>query len=411
MFSRYNKISIVGLGYIGLPIAAVIASHRKMVVGIDINQYLIDKINTGNIHTAEPKLDSVVRTAVSDGFLRATLIPEPADVFIISVPTPFKKHYQPDLSFIKSAAIAIAPVLKTGNLVILESTIPVGVTEQMAAWLSKARPDLTFPKTNSKDTDINIAHCPERVLPGEAMREIVENDRVIGGITSSCSEAAIELYKLFAEGECITTTVRTAEMCKLIENSFRDVNIAFANELSILCDHQNINTTELIKLANRHPRVNILNPQSGVGGHCIPVDPYFIISPQKELARLISTAREVNNFKELYVCEKIINSAKKKKVKRIVVFGITYKPDIDDIRNSPALNIVKRLLKYGYEILLIEPNIKQLPESLISEKVNLITSYKKIQNIENCIVTVLVAHKEFVDIINELHSLNCLDFC
>ena len=286
-----KTVSIIGLGYIGLPTAAVFASRKVKVIGVDVNQQAVDTINRGQIHIVEPDLDMVVQAAVNQGYLRATTQPEPADAFLIAVPTPFKADHngghEPDLRFIEAASQSIAPVLKPGDLVILESTSPVGATEQMAGWLAAARPDLSFPQTHGAASDIRIAYCPERVLPGHVLRELLQNDRVIGGMTPKCSEAAASLYKIFVEGECVITTARTAEMCKLTENSFRDVNIAFANELSIICDKQGINVWELIRLANRHPRVNILQPGPGVGGHCIAVDPWFIVSQSPDEARLI----------------------------------------------------------------------------------------------------------------------------
>lgn len=301
----FSKVSVIGLGYIGLPTAAVLASRKLPVVGVDICEKTINTINRGEIHIIEPELDIVVHAAVTEGYLRATQNPEAADVFIIAVPTPFKEGHEPDLSYIKAASLSIAPILKKGDLVILESTSPVGATEQMAGWLASARPDLAFPQSHGEDSDIRIAYCPERVLPGHVLRELVQNDRVIGGMTAKCSAAAVQLYKIFVEGECIVTNSRTAEMCKLTENSFRDVNIAFANELSIICDKLDINVWELIRLANLHPRVNILQPGPGVGGHCIAVDPWFIISQLPEQARLIGTAREINDSKPVWVVEKV----------------------------------------------------------------------------------------------------------
>ncbi len=262
----FDTISVIGLGYIGLPTAAVFASRRKQVIGVDVNSKAVETINQGKIHIVEPDLDMLVHAAVTNGYLRAVSVPEPADAFLIAVPTPFKEQHEPDLRYIESACKAIAPVLKAGDLVILESTSPVGATEQMSAWLSAERPDLTFPQSHGDASDIRIAHCPERVLPGHVLRELVQNDRVIGGMTATCSAAAASLYKIFVEGECVITNARTAEMCKLTENSFRDTNIAFANELSIICDKLDINVWELIRLANRHPRVNILQPGPGVGG-------------------------------------------------------------------------------------------------------------------------------------------------
>jgi len=259
----FEIISVIGLGYIGLPTAAVFASRKKKVIGVDVNKMAVDTINRGEIHIIEPDLDMIVHAAVTEGYLKAVTVPEPADAFLIAVPTPFKGDHEPDLRYIESASKAIAPVLKKGDLLILESTSPVGATEQMAAWMAEARPDLTFPQTHGEESDIRVAYCPERVLPGHILRELVQNDRVIGGMTAKCSEKAAALYKTFVEGECVITNARTAEMCKLTENSFRDVNIAFANELSIICDKLDINVWELIRLANRHPRVNILQPWAG----------------------------------------------------------------------------------------------------------------------------------------------------
>uniref|UniRef100_UPI0035A14F2F UDP-N-acetyl-D-mannosamine dehydrogenase n=1 Tax=Glaesserella sp. TaxID=2094731 RepID=UPI0035A14F2F len=295
---KFNRISVIGLGYIGLPTAAAFALHGVNVIGVDVNQHTVDTINQGKIHIVEPELEVAVHLSVTNGRLIATLTPEPAEAFLIAVPTPFKgDNYEPDLSYIEAASRAIAPVLKKGNLVILESTSPVGATEQMAEWLAHIRPDLTFPQQAGEDSDIRIAHCPERVLPGQVMRELVENDRIIGGMTDKCAEQAVRLYKTFVKGDCIVTNSRTAEMCKLTENAFRDVNIAFANELSIICDRLGINVWELISLANRHPRVNILQPGCGVGGHCIAVDPWFIVNKTPDLAKLIHTARLVNDGK------------------------------------------------------------------------------------------------------------------
>ncbi|MGR4068060.1 UDP-N-acetyl-D-mannosamine dehydrogenase [Billgrantia sp. C5P2] len=372
----FNTISVIGLGYIGLPTAAVIASRRKKVVGVDINQHAVDTINKGEIHIVEPELDMIVHAAVKEGYLRATTSPESADAFLIAVPTPFKAesgdNHVPDLSYIEAASKAIAPVLERGNLVILESTSPVGATERMAACLAEARPDLSFPQTHGEESDIRIAHCPERVLPGHVIRELVENDRLIGGMTEKCSKAATGLYKIFVQGECIATTARTAEMAKLTENSFRDVNIAFANELSIICDKLDINVWELIRLANRHPRVNILQPGPGVGGHCIAVDPWFIVSETPDEARLIRTAREVNDGKPQWVIDKVneavgkflsANPDKTAKDVTIACFGLAFKADIDDLRESPALKIAEAIVAvHPGQFLVVEPNIKVLPE-------------------------------------------------
>ncbi|MBB3192211.1 UDP-N-acetyl-D-mannosamine dehydrogenase [Halomonas cerina] len=405
----FNTISVIGLGYIGLPTAAVIASRRKQVIGVDINQRAVETINRGDIHIVEPELDIVVHAAVKEGYLRATTTPEPADAFLIAVPTPFKAEngndHVPDLAYIKAASQAVAPVLKQGDLVILESTSPVGATEQMAAWLAEARPDLTFPQTHREDSDIRIAHCPERVLPGHVVRELVENDRVIGGMTAKCSAAATALYQIFVEGECITTTARTAEMAKLTENSFRDVNIAFANELSIICDKIDISVWELIRLANRHPRVNILQPGPGVGGHCIAVDPWFIVSETPEEARLIRTAREVNDGKPQWVIDKVNEavgkylSANPDKTARdvtIACFGLAFKPDIDDLRESPALKIAETIVaKHPGRSLVVEPNIESLPGGALADA-RLVDEMAALEAAD--VVVLLVDHKPFKQI-------------
>ncbi|MCY1391759.1 UDP-N-acetyl-D-mannosamine dehydrogenase [compost metagenome] len=398
----FQTISVIGLGYIGLPTAAVFASRKKKVIGVDVNQRAVDTINRGEIHIVEPDLDMVVHAAVVEGYLRATSAPEPADAFLIAVPTPFKGDYEPDLSYIESASKSIAPVLKKGDLVILESTSPVGATEQMAAWLAEARPDLTFPQTHGETSDIRVAHCPERVLPGHVLRELVQNDRVIGGMTPKCSEAAVALYKAFVEGDCVITNARTAEMCKLTENSFRDVNIAFANELSIICDKLGINVWELIRLANRHPRVNILQPGPGVGGHCIAVDPWFIVSKTPEEAKLIRTAREVNDGKPEWVINKVklavadflqANPEKTARDVSIACFGLAFKADIDDLRESPAVSIALDLSKlHTGPVLAVEPNIEKLPDTLAGqlELVSIETALT-----EANIIVLLVDHKEF----------------
>jgi UDP-N-acetyl-D-mannosaminuronic acid dehydrogenase len=376
----FNTISVVGLGYIGLPTAAMFASKGKYVIGVDVNQKTVDTINAGNIHIVEPDLDVIVSEAVLHGYLRAVTIPEPADAFLIAVPTPFFNVHmasgipEPDLSFVESAAKAIAVVLKKGNLVILESTSPVGATEKMAAWLAECRPDLTFPQNAGDESDIRIAHCPERVLPGQVVRELVENDRVIGGITQKCSEAAIELYETFVEGTCVITNARTAEMAKLTENASRDVSIAFANELSIICDKLNIDVWELIDLANRHPRVNILRPGPGVGGHCIAVDPWFIISNSPDESVLIHAARNVNDSKPNWVVNKVetavyrlrgsLLGVSKRKI-TVAFYGLAFKADIDDLRESPAVGIVKSVSSIAdIHIMVVEPNIEILPDDL-----------------------------------------------
>ncbi|MDO5703568.1 MAG: UDP-N-acetyl-D-mannosamine dehydrogenase [Paracoccus sp. (in: a-proteobacteria)] len=370
---KFNNICMVGLGYIGLPTAVVFALRGVNVIGLDINHRAVDNINHGKTHIVEPGLEDALRRTVAAGHLRATTLPEAADAFLIAVPTPLvvDEHIRdPDLTFVEAAARLIAPVLKKGDLVILESTSPVGATEQMAVWLAEERPDLTFPQTHGEESDIRVAHCPERILPGHALRELVSNDRIIGGMTPLCASRARALYKLAVEGDCIETDCRTAEMAKLTENSFRDVNIAFANELSLICDRLGINVWELIRLANRHPRVNILQPGPGVGGHCIAVDPWFIVSQTPEEARIIRAAREVNNAKPEWVLTKVHqamaeHAAGADTPARIACFGLTFKPNIDDLRESPALNIAARLTElYPGQVDVVEPFIQDLPSGL-----------------------------------------------
>jgi UDP-N-acetyl-D-mannosaminuronic acid dehydrogenase len=394
---EFNTVSVIGLGYIGLPTAAVIASRGINVIGVEINQAAVDIINRGEIHIVEPDLDIVVKSVVSTGYLRATTQVEKADVFMIAVPTPFKHtendEHKPDLSYIESAAKAIAPVLEKGNLVILESTSPVGTTEKLAGWLKQARPDLSFPQDVGDNADINVAHCPERVLPGYVLQELVSNDRVIGGISSVCSNKAADLYKTFVRGECIITNARTAEMAKLTENSFRDVNIAFANELSTICDKLNINVWELTKLANRHPRVNILNSGPGVGGHCIAVDPWFIVDSCPEQALLIKQARLTNDAKPHYVIKQIREAADQFKRPVIACLGLAFKADIDDLRESPALQIVTALSEDNIgDIIAVEPNIKSLPKHL-EGKIELASLQEALAKAN--VIVVLVDHKEF----------------
>jgi len=401
------KVSVIGLGYIGLPTAAVIASRGIEVVGVDVNQHAIDTINAGEIHIVEPDLDMVVKAAVTVGKLRATNKAEPTDVFMVAVPTPFKgENHEPDLSYVKSAAEMIAPVLQKGNLVILESTSPVGATEQLAGWLKEYRDDLSFPQDKGDSADINVAHCPERVLPGHVLRELVSNDRVIGGMSKACSDKAVALYKTFVQGECIITNARTAEMAKLTENASRDVSIAFANELSVICDKLKINVWELISLANRHPRVNILNPGPGVGGHCIAVDPWFIVNSCPDEAKLIRQARLTNDAKPHYVIDQVVKAADEFKRPVIACLGLAFKADIDDLRESPALQVVEALANIGTssgsngesgkgvgQIIAVEPNIDALPAKLADKGVELVSLEVALEKAN--VVVVLVDHQEF----------------
>jgi UDP-N-acetyl-D-mannosaminuronic acid dehydrogenase len=402
---NFKRISVVGLGYIGLPTAAMFASRKIEVIGVDVNPQTVDTINQGKIHIVEPDLDMLVHAAVMEGYLRATLRAEPAQAFLISVPTPFKGDHEPDLSYIRSAAKMIAPVLEKGNLVVLESTAPVGATEQLAQWLAELRTDLNFPQKAESDPDINVAHCPERVLPGHVVRELVDNDRVIGGMTSHCSERSVQLYRSFVKGECVVTNARTAEMAKLTENASRDVSIAFANELSLICDRLNIDVWELITLANRHPRVNILNPGPGVGGHCIAVDPWFIVSSAPQEARLIHTARVINDAKPGWVVSKVRDEVanfvlahpeRKAAEVTIACLGLAFKADIDDLRESPALGIANQLADtFPCDLRVVEPYISTIPHSL-EGKAQLVSLIEALATAD--VVIILVDHMQFKEV-------------
>ncbi len=390
----FSRVSVIGLGYIGLPTAAVIASRGVEVLGVDVSEHAVNTINQGKIHIVEPDLDMLVQAAVTTGKLKASLIPEPAEAFMIAVPTPFTDNKSPDLSYIRAALENIAPVIAKGNLIVLESTSPVGTTDKISTWLGELRPDLVMPHQDPDKADVYIAHCPERVLPGRVLQELVSNDRIIGGITERCAQKAVSLYNLFVRGECLLTNARTAEMAKLTENSFRDVNIAFANELSMICDHLKINVWELIKLANRHPRVNILSPGPGVGGHCIAVDPWFIVDSAPEQAQIIRKAREINDSKPHYVINKIKQAADQFKKPVIACLGLAFKADIDDLRESPALDIAMALLQDNVgDILLVEPNIKQLPKKYAEHNARLTTLPQALERAN--VLVVLVDHKQF----------------
>lgn len=390
-----KKICVIGLGYIGLPTAALLANRGYDVHGVDVIESTVDTINRGEIHIVEPELDSFVKAAVNSKKLKADLKPCQADVFIIAVPTPFHKGYVPNIDYIIAATKAIAPFVKENNIIILESTSPVGTTELM---------EKTLKDENVDTSKLFIAHCPERVLPGHIMRELVENDRIVGGTTKEATEKTVEFYRTFVDGEVLSTDARTAEMAKLTENSFRDTNIAFANELSILCDKFDIDVWELIKLTNRHPRVNVLQPGAGVGGHCIAVDPWFIVHAGGDDAKIIRTAREVNTYKTEWSIEKIKNAAllfekENGRKAKIACMGLAFKPDIDDLRESPALYITKSLIFQGFEVLAVEPNISK------HEKFEIVNYKDAIEKAD--VVTFLVGHKEF----KGLNIKTELDFC
>jgi UDP-N-acetyl-D-mannosaminuronic acid dehydrogenase len=392
--------SVLGLGYIGLPTSAVLASKKFKVKGVDVNPKVIKTVNKGKIHILEPGLEELVSKGVSEGFLSASYKVEKADVFIIAVPTPFEKNHKPNLEFIESAIRSIAPVLEANNLIVLESTSPVGTTEKIIEWLSQDRPDLSLPEYGSPNSNSNImiAYCPERVLPGDVINELQENDRIIGGVTTKCSEFASSVYSKIFGVKCFITDSRTAELAKLVENSYRDVNIAFANELSLICDNLDINVWELIKLSNHHPRVNILQPGPGVGGHCIAVDPWFIISSSPNEAKLIHTARKVNDHKPEFVLKKIyqLTSKLNKNISELNIscLGLTFKPDIDDLRESPAVLITEKISLMGFKnTFIVEPNIDIIPTSLNKSNVSLKTLDVGINQAD--IIILLVDHTVF----------------
>jgi UDP-N-acetyl-D-mannosaminuronic acid dehydrogenase len=380
------EVVTIGLGYIGLPTSALIASHGTNVLGVDINQNVVDTINKGKIHIVEPDLEQIVSEAVSKGNLKASIKASSADVYLIVVPTPFKGNHEPDISFVEAATKGIIPLLKKGDLYIIESTSPIGTTEKMQKLIFASRPEL--------EGTIHIAYCPERVLPGNVMHELVENDRVIGGVDVAATQKAISFYTKYVKGKLHGTNARTAEMCKLVENSSRDSQIAFANELSIICDKADIDVWELINLANKHPRVNILQPGCGVGGHCIAVDPYFIVSDYPAESKMIGTAREVNNYKSFWCAEKIQSEKLKFELAhgrkpRTALMGLAFKPNIDDLRESPAKYITQKVLQNSNneEHYIVEPNIK-------SHSVYKLHKFE--DAIENSdIIVILVAHKEF----------------
>jgi len=392
------KVSVLGLGYIGLPTAALISSKKINVEGIDLQKSIINRVKKGKIHIVEKGLEKLVKKSVQDGFLTADIVLKRSDVFIIAVPTPIKKNNEPDLSYIFKAIKDISKVLEKGNLIIIESTIPVGTSQKLAEEMKKLRPDLKSPYLGSKNADFSLSYCPERVLPGNILKELVLNDRVIGGINYFSSESAKKFYKLFVRGNCHSTDCRTAELCKLIENSSRDLNIAFANELSLISDELEINVWDLIKLANYHPRVNILNPGPGVGGHCIAVDPWFVINSAPSQSKIIKKARNINDDMPNQIIKKIkkITSKENLNLKEIEIacLGLSFKADVDDLRESPAIEVIKKI-KYlnPKKINVVEPNIRKLPEKQKISFVKLVSLKKAIQ--DSKLIIVLVDHKEF----------------
>ena len=403
MDNRNKTVCVIGLGYIGLPTAALLANSGYEVIGVDINQSTVNTINKGDIHIVEPELDKFVRNAIVNGNLKAFIKPQIADIFIICVPTPFYKESgspKPNIEYVMSAAESISHLIKEGDMIILESTSPVGTTGKIKNIIEN---------TGINIKKISIAYCPERVLPGKIMHELVKNDRIIGGINEESTAAASSFYKTFVDGKVLVTSDKTAEMCKLAENSFRDINIAYANELSMICDKNEIDVWELISLANHHPRVNILQPGTGVGGHCIAVDPWFIVSADQENARIIKTAREVNDFKPSWVINKITEEVEKLNREgiqnpKVSCRGLAFKPDIDDLRESPAVNVVNALIELRINTISVEPNIKN-------------HEYFDLTDLDNALsadlVVLLVKHKEFMtdDFKAKINKANILDFC
>jgi UDP-N-acetyl-D-mannosaminuronic acid dehydrogenase len=396
-----QKVVMIGLGYIGLPTAALIANNNIHVHGVDINPQVVETINAGKIHIVEPSLDKAVATAVAKGFLKAATVPVEANTYLIVVPTPFKAKNEPDISFVEAATKAVIPLLKENDLYIIESTSPIGTTEKMMRYIYSERPEL--------QDKLHIAYCPERVLPGNVMHELVHNDRVIGGVNENATQKAIAFYNQFVKGELHPTNARTAEMCKLTENSSRDVQIAFANELSLICDKADINVWELIRLANKHPRVNILQPGCGVGGHCIAVDPYFIVADYPMESQIIAKAREINNYKSFWCAEKVKTSKLEFQLKHgrkasVAIMGLAFKPNIDDLRESPAKYIAQRILQDSHDdtCFIVEPNIQE-------HKVFKLTPTE--EAVEKAdIVVLLVAHKEFTNLDFDKSKI-VIDFC
>jgi len=396
-----KQACFMGLGYIGLPTATISAANGIKVLGVDVNPSVVDTINQGKIHIIEPGLEEMVKEVVEAGNLRAAVQPKESDVYLMVVPTPFKGDHEPDVSFVESATKAVLPLLKSGDLYIIESTSPVGTTEKMANLIFSERPEL--------QGKIHIAYCPERVLPGNVIHELVHNDRVIGGIDAAATEAACAFYQIFVKGELHKTNARTAEMCKLTENSSRDAQIAFANELSLICDKADINVWELIKLANRHPRVDILQPGCGVGGHCIAVDPWFIVSEYPAEANMIAASRKINNYKSFWCAEKVKTAVLEFKLKegrepKVALMGLAFKPDIDDLRESPAKYIAQKVMQSANngELMIVEPNVEE-------HKVFKLTNYKEAYDKAD-IVAFLVNHKEFKGLKNGEDKV-ILDFC
>lgn len=410
-----EKICVVGLGYIGLPTASLLAVRGYDVRGVDVREDVVAALNAGQVLIHEPGLDAMVKSAVGSGKLRAFATPGEADIFILALPTPFKENKKPDLSFVRQGVDEIAPFLQPGNTVILESTSPVGTTELITQWLHEKRPDLSIagqPGSDAAAEPVAVAHCPERVLPGRILRELVQNDRIVGGIDQASTAKVAKFYKNFVEGKVCQTTARAAEMSKLVENSFRDVNIAFANELSLICEDLHVDVWEVINLANRHPRVSILSPGPGVGGHCISVDPWFLVDAAPDHACLIRVARQVNDAKADWVHDKIAARAQRYSKPVIACMGLAFKPDVDDLRESPAVHITRHLAANpDWNILAVEPNIRQLPDDLANLD-NVVQTSRDDALARADIIAFLTGHKEFCEIAaHDLFDKVVIDAC
>lgn len=391
----FQRISVIGLGYVGLPTAATLAARGPEVIGVDIRQEAVDRINEGRAHFSEPDLDIILNSVVRSNRLRATTVPEPADAFMIAVPTPTDASHKPDMGAVESALTRLAPVLKSGDLIVIESTSPVGTTRNATQLIKKLRPDLTNPYEEPETSDLMFAYCPERILPGQTVRELIDNARIVGGLDKRSAKRARELYGIFAKGEIVMATAEEAELSKLTENAYRDVNIAFANELSLVCEKLGINVWNVIRMANKHPRVSILSPGPGVGGHCIPIDPWFIHHAVPDRTPLIRTAREVNMGKALHIAERIAARAERFKQPTIAVLGLAYKPDVDDLRESPAVEIAEELAKIdGAQLLVVEPHVGSLPPSLAGRaNVRLVGLDEALAKAD--VIGVLVSHSAF----------------
>ena len=388
------KVAVLGLGYIGLPTAAVIARTGAKVLGVDVHEHVVETVNSGKVHIEEIDLDGLVSGVVARGNLRASLQIEPADVFVIAVPTPFGENHAPDIGYVLKAATNVAVVLKAGDVVVLESTSPVGTTEKVAELLAQLRPDLRIPGHCTGSADVAIAYCPERVLPGRILVELIDNDRVIGGVTPRCARKALQFYRRFVRGACVTTSAKAAEMTKLAENAFRDVNIAFANELSLVADRMGVDVWEVIRLANRHPRVNILSPGPGVGGHCIAVDPWFLVSAAPDQTPLIRTARQVNDGKVEHVIAEAAALVEAQPHGRVACLGLAFKANIDDFRESPALKVAEALARrFGERIAIVEPYAAALPPAFDGTGARLIDVDTALEDCDTLIV--LVDHDIF----------------